>query len=130
MVSAPPHITNLCPPLLGLEIGFFPSHRACPDARDGRDARHGDERGDEREAGARALLNFGHTVGHGLEAALAPRLLHGECVAVGMVKEAEAGRARAPFSRAELSRLCRGHSAARAPTYSMYLSFADGSGTS
>ena len=42
---------------------------------------------DERESGARALLNFGHTFGHALEAELGydGRLLHGEAVAIGMV---------------------------------------------
>lgn len=39
---------------------------------------------DEREHGVRALLNFGHTVGHAVEAASGYRLRHGECVAVGM----------------------------------------------
>ncbi|MCE2509844.1 MAG: 3-dehydroquinate synthase [Alphaproteobacteria bacterium] len=41
---------------------------------------------DEREAGARALLNLGHTFGHALEAANAfdATLQHGEAVAVGM----------------------------------------------
>ena len=41
---------------------------------------------DEREAGARALLNLGHTFGHALEAALgySDDLLHGEAVAAGM----------------------------------------------
>jgi 3-dehydroquinate synthase len=39
---------------------------------------------DERERGVRALLNFGHTIGHALEAASGYRLRHGECVAVGM----------------------------------------------
>jgi 3-dehydroquinate synthase len=43
---------------------------------------------DEREAGARAILNFGHTVGHALEHALGyGTLLHGEAVALGMVAE-------------------------------------------
>jgi 3-dehydroquinate synthase len=41
---------------------------------------------DERETGARALLNLGHTFGHALEAELefGPDLLHGEAVALGM----------------------------------------------
>ena len=40
---------------------------------------------DEREAGLRRVLNFGHTLGHGLEAAAGGRLLHGEAVALGML---------------------------------------------
>jgi 3-dehydroquinate synthase len=41
---------------------------------------------DERETGERALLNLGHTFGHGLETATgySQRLLHGEGVAIGM----------------------------------------------
>jgi len=38
---------------------------------------------DEREADLRAILNFGHTIGHAIEAA-DYRLLHGEAIAVGM----------------------------------------------
>ena len=38
---------------------------------------------DEREAGMRKLLNFGHTFGHGIEAL--GGLYHGECVALGMI---------------------------------------------
>lgn len=40
---------------------------------------------DPREAGDRALLNFGHTIGHAVEKLMNFKLLHGECVAVGMV---------------------------------------------
>jgi 3-dehydroquinate synthase len=43
---------------------------------------------DERESGLRKILNFGHTVGHAIEAACNYELLHGECVAIGMVAEA------------------------------------------
>jgi 3-dehydroquinate synthase len=46
---------------------------------------------DEREAGERALLNFGHTFGHAIEAAAGydGSWLHGEAVAAGMVLAAE-----------------------------------------
>ena len=40
---------------------------------------------DEREAGLRKLLNFGHTIGHGVESAAQGSLYHGECVAIGMM---------------------------------------------
>jgi 3-dehydroquinate synthase len=44
---------------------------------------------DERESGERAVLNFGHTIGHALESVTAyKRYLHGEAVAIGMVAEA------------------------------------------
>jgi 3-dehydroquinate synthase len=46
---------------------------------------------DERERGKRAILNFGHTMAHALEAAFGYELLHGEAVAIGMVAEAELG---------------------------------------
>ncbi len=40
---------------------------------------------DQKEGGLRRVLNFGHTLGHGIEAEAEGRLLHGECVAVGML---------------------------------------------
>ncbi len=41
---------------------------------------------DERETGLRKILNFGHTVGHGIENQFAKNgLHHGECVALGML---------------------------------------------
>ncbi len=39
---------------------------------------------DPEEAGERALLNFGHTLGHAVEKLMNFTMLHGECVAVGM----------------------------------------------
>ena len=42
---------------------------------------------DERESSLRRVLNFGHTLGHGYESAAAlSGLLHGECVALGMLR--------------------------------------------
>ena len=39
---------------------------------------------DEKESGLRKSLNFGHTIGHGIEGAVFGELLHGECVALGI----------------------------------------------
>ena len=44
---------------------------------------------DPYERGRRAVLNFGHTVGHALEQASGYRLRHGEAVAIGMVVESQ-----------------------------------------
>ena len=40
---------------------------------------------DEKEIGLRRILNFGHTLGHGIEAASCGEFYHGECVALGML---------------------------------------------
>jgi shikimate kinase / 3-dehydroquinate synthase len=56
---------------------------------------------DERETGIRAFLNFGHTLGHAIEAA-DYQLLHGEAVALGM---------RAASELAVLCGTCRRHEA-------------------
>ena len=47
---------------------------------------------DEKEGGLRNLLNFGHSIGHAIEAILTPQALHGECVSVGSILEAELSR--------------------------------------
>lgn len=45
---------------------------------------------DERESGLRAILNYGHTIGHAIETATGyTRYLHGEAVAIGMHLEAK-----------------------------------------
>ncbi len=48
--------------------------------------------GDEREGGARATLNYGHTLAHAIEMAGQHDLRHGEAVAVGLVFAAELAR--------------------------------------
>ncbi|KZT71160.1 Pentafunctional AroM protein [Daedalea quercina L-15889] len=62
---------------------------------------------DERETGLRNLVNFGHTIGHAIEAVLTPAVLHGECVAVGMVLEAEVARQLGALGQVAVGRLTR-----------------------
>ncbi|CCH60900.1 hypothetical protein TBLA_0D04030 [Henningerozyma blattae CBS 6284] len=62
---------------------------------------------DERESSLRNLLNFGHTIGHAYEAILTPQALHGECVSIGMVKEAELSRYLGILSPTQVSRLVK-----------------------
>lgn len=40
---------------------------------------------DEKENGLRAVLNFGHTIGHAVESAYDFKMTHGECVGIGMI---------------------------------------------
>lgn len=40
---------------------------------------------DEKEKNIRKVLNFGHTIGHAIEETLNLKLLHGECVGIGML---------------------------------------------
>ena len=40
---------------------------------------------DPEEKGLRRVLNFGHTIGHAVESAAKGKLLHGECVSIGMI---------------------------------------------
>jgi 5-deoxy-5-amino-3-dehydroquinate synthase len=47
---------------------------------------------DEREGGRRAILNYGHTLGHALETATGYELRHGEAVAIGLIYAAEVAR--------------------------------------
>lgn len=62
---------------------------------------------DEKETGLRNLVNFGHTIGHAIEAVVTPDVLHGECVAVGMVLEAEVARSMGALGNAAVGRLTR-----------------------
>lgn len=62
---------------------------------------------DEREGGLRNILNFGHSIGHAYEAILTPQVLHGEAVAIGMVKEAELARFLGVLRPAAVARLVK-----------------------
>jgi len=54
---------------------------------------------DDREtSGERALLNFGHTVGHGIERATDFRIPHGDCISIGMVAACAVSIKRAALS--------------------------------
>ncbi|MGK7295688.1 MAG: 3-dehydroquinate synthase [Candidatus Wenzhouxiangella sp. M2_3B_020] len=73
-----------------------------------RSARHKIEvvEADEREAGQRALLNFGHTFGHAIETATGyARYLHGEAVAIGMCLATRLGVRLGELGHAEADRL-------------------------
>ncbi|KAK9473221.1 EPSP synthase-domain-containing protein [Dipodascopsis tothii] len=71
---------------------------------------------DEREGGLRNLLNFGHSIGHAMESILTPEILHGECVAIGMVKEAELARYLGVLAPAAVARLAKCLDAYALPT--------------
>jgi len=61
---------------------------------------------DERETGVRAILNFGHTFGHALEAGVGyGQWLHGEAVAAGMVMAAELSVRAGLLARADAARV-------------------------
>jgi 3-dehydroquinate synthase len=61
---------------------------------------------DEREAGERALLNFGHTFGHAIEAGAGyGTWLHGEAVAAGMVMAAELSALMGDLKKTEVGRV-------------------------
>ncbi len=62
---------------------------------------------DEREGGLRNLLNFGHSIGHAFEGILTPQILHGECVAIGMVLEATLARYLGVLDGGAVSRLSK-----------------------
>ncbi len=61
---------------------------------------------DERESGLRRILNFGHTLGHALEAETAyRRLLHGEAVAYGMIAAGRLSELRGRLDTASRKRI-------------------------
>jgi len=63
---------------------------------------------DETEGGPRAILNFGHTVGHAIEAVSGyGRFLHGEAIAIGQVAVARISRSLLGLPERDLERIVR-----------------------
>jgi len=60
---------------------------------------------DERETSERALLNFGHTIGHAVETASGLAVSHGEAVAMGMVAAGRLSHRMGYLREAEVERL-------------------------
>lgn len=84
---------------------------------------------DERESGLRAILNFGHTFGHAIEAGMGyGQWLHGEAVGCGMVMAARLSRALGLVDAAFVERLTRLIRRAGLPTVAPVLAAQDNVG--
>jgi 3-dehydroquinate synthase len=62
---------------------------------------------DEREEGLRGILNYGHTVGHAIEAVSGFRFKHGQAVAIGMMAAAKISSRMGILDESEVVRLER-----------------------
>ncbi len=61
---------------------------------------------DEKESGLRAVLNYGHTIGHAFEAASGySAMVHGEAVAIGMAKAAELSKREGLCTESDMKRI-------------------------
>ncbi len=60
---------------------------------------------DEKENGLRAILNFGHTIGHAVESAYDFKKTHGECVGIGMIAASYIAAKRGLISETELDEI-------------------------
>ena len=84
---------------------------------------------DEKETGLRAILNFGHTFGHAIEAGMGYGVwLHGEGVAAGMVMAAELSRCLGLVDQAFVQRLTALIERAQLPVKGPILDAADNAG--
>jgi 3-dehydroquinate synthase len=84
---------------------------------------------DEREGGLRAILNFGHTFGHAIEAGMGyGAWLHGEAVGCGMVMAAELSKRMGLVDEAFVSRLTALIVRAALPTVGPILDATDNAG--
>lgn len=60
---------------------------------------------DEKETGLRAILNFGHTIGHAVESAYNFKMTHGECVGLGMISASYIAHKRGMLDSSALERI-------------------------
>jgi len=60
---------------------------------------------DEKESNLRKILNFGHTIGHGIEALSDFKITHGEAISVGMIAEGKIAIKLGLWNHDELTRL-------------------------
>lgn len=73
---------------------------------------------DPTEKGERALLNFGHTLGHAIEKLMNFELLHGECVALGCILAAIISFHKGLISKDDLQHIKKGFDAFQFPLLS------------
>jgi len=108
-------------------LDWIESHAAALVARDGAALAYAIRRSceikaavvaeDERESGVRAILNFGHTFGHAIEAAMGyGEWLHGEAVGAGMVLAARLSAAQGRIANSDALRVERLVAALGLPT--------------
>ena len=62
---------------------------------------------DPKEQEERALLNLGHTIGHAVEKLMDFKLLHGQCVAIGLIAAAKISLNRGLLTEKDISRSYR-----------------------
>lgn len=62
---------------------------------------------DPKEKGERALLNFGHTIGHAIEKLSGFQLFHGQCVSIGMAAACRISRDQGHISDEECERILK-----------------------
>ena len=72
---------------------------------------------DPKEQGERALLNLGHTIGHAVEKLMDFKLLHGQCVAIGLIAAAKISLNRDLLTEKEYQQIIQGCESYRLPTY-------------
>ena len=72
---------------------------------------------DPKEQEERALLNLGHTIGHAVEKLMDFKLLHGQCVAIGLIAAAKISLNRGLLTEKEYQQIIQGCESYRLPTY-------------